>query len=216
MKTNKVIVLDSDDTLYSELDFLKSGYKYIANKLQPNNSVMLFDKMLKLYQSGENAFDYITGLYQDITTDELLNWYRNHHPTISLYDNVYETLISIRENYKLALITDGRSTTQRNKLVALGLDNIIECVIISEEVGSEKPSEKNFRLVEEYFQCEEYIYIGDNTKKDFITPNRLGWVTVCLLDRGFNIHKQNFVLPQDYQPRYIVKDWLSIKELLEI
>lgn len=158
MKTNKVIVLDLDDTLYSELDFLKSGYKYIANKLQPNNSVMLFDKMLKLYQSGENAFDYITGLYQDITTDELLNWYRNHHPTISLYDNVYETLISIRENYKLALITDGRSTTQRNKLVALGLDNIIECVIISEEVGSEKPSEKNFRLVEEYFQCEEYIY----------------------------------------------------------
>ena len=33
--------------------------------------------------------------------------------------------------------------------------------------------------------------MGDNLKKDFLTPNRLGWQTVCLRDDGRNIHKQD-------------------------
>ena len=35
-----------------------------------------------------------------------------------------------------------------------------------------------------------YVYIGDNPRKDFIAPNRLGWLTLGLVDCGANIHPQ--------------------------
>ncbi|MGX2966545.1 HAD family hydrolase [Ursidibacter sp. B-7004-1] len=213
---NKAVVLDLDDTLYSELDFLKSGYKHIAKKLESDNYSMLFNTMMRLYFSGENVFSYIIRLYQNVTLAQLLDWYRYHQPSILLYSDVYETLALAHNKYKLAVVTDGRSVTQRNKLAVLGLNSIIDDILISEEIGSEKPSMKNFKLVEERFQCDEYVYIGDNTKKDFVTPNELGWETVCLLDKGFNIHKQDFSLPRPFLPHYVVEDWLSIKQILKI
>lgn len=213
---DKALVLDLDDTLYSELDFLKSGYKYIARKLSSADYEMLYDKLIRLYLSGENVFNHIVDLYPKVKIGDLLDWYRYHEPSIFLYNYVYETLFLASKKYKLAVITDGRSITQRNKLTALGLDNILDDVIISEEIGSEKPSLNNFKLVDDHLGCIEYIYIGDNVKKDFITPNKLGWTTICLLDRGFNIHKQDFSLPMSYQPHYVVKDWLSVRKLLKI
>ena len=39
---NKVLVLDLDDTLYSELNYLKSAYHSIASELSDNNN-QLYD-----------------------------------------------------------------------------------------------------------------------------------------------------------------------------
>lgn len=43
-----------------------------------------------------------------------------------------------------------------------------------------------------YPECRDFTYVGDNPRKDFIAPNALGWLTVCLKDDGRNIHKQDF------------------------
>jgi putative hydrolase of the HAD superfamily len=58
-----------------------------------------------------------------------------------------------------------------------------------------------------------YIYIADNPKKDFITPNKLGWTSICLLDKGQNIHKQFFTNSIDYDPQYIINSFNEIKLL---
>jgi putative hydrolase of the HAD superfamily len=34
--------------------------------------------------------------------------------------------------------------------------------------------------------------VADNVSKDFIAPNIMGWQTICLIDNGKNIHKQQF------------------------
>jgi len=57
---------------------------------------------------------------------------------------------------------------------------------------------------------ENYIYIADNPNKDFITPNKLGWTTICLLDRGQNIHKQNFNLNKDFLPQSSINSFDEI------
>jgi putative hydrolase of the HAD superfamily len=93
---------------------------------------------------------------------------------------------------RLGILTDGRSTTQRNKIKALGLDLWISEVVISEEFGSHKPDPRNYQYFEKVFPGGEYIYVGDNLCKDFVAPNSMGWKTVVLLDRGKNIHKQRF------------------------
>jgi putative hydrolase of the HAD superfamily len=119
-----------------------------------------------------------------------------------------EKLLS--QGTEMSLITDGRSITQRNKLRALGIETFFKNIVISEEVNSEKPSEYNFRMVMDNKIAENFIYIADNPKKDFITPNKLGWTSICLLDRGKNVHQQNFKLSIDFLPHYSVNSFEEI------
>jgi putative hydrolase of the HAD superfamily len=105
--------------------------------------------------------------------------------------------------YKLGLVTDGYSITQRNKLKALGIEELFDLVVISEEFGSAKPSVANFAVFHQ-FNTDVYYYIADNPAKDFVSPNALGWQTICLIDAGNNIHKQDFNKESLYLPRMTI------------
>lgn len=188
----KYFIFDLDDTLMYEIDFLKSAFKEIAKILEQENWSSLFDEMLNLYKSNVNVFELLEKKYHHYTKEDLLDIYRNHFPEINISNEVEEVLIFLKQKqYKIGLLTDGRSITQRNKIKALKLEKYLDKIIISEEFGSSKPNENNFKA----FISEgigEYFYIGDNVDKDFIVPNQLGWKSVCLLDKGCNIHLQNF------------------------
>lgn len=201
---NTVIVFDLDDTLYNELDYLKSAYWSIALFLEPKDWKPLYSKMFSLYRCKVNVFEFLANVYgTDIGT--LIDMYRNHQPNIQLFDGVLDILKAIKsKNGKIGLITDGRSRTQRAKLESLGILNYIDIVIISEEIGSEKPSLANFKAVENHLPGKTYYYIADNLKKDFIAPNALGWKSVALIDNGKNIHIESDkhldppTLPQEF------------------
>lgn len=206
----KTIVFDLDDTLIHEMEYLESAFLEIAITVDINNE-KLFDEMMYSYQNKENAFDKIVKLYPNITIENLKNLYRNHFPNFDSNSKNRELLLEIREKgYKLGLITDGYSITQRNKIKALNIDNLFDLIIISEEFGTEKPHEKNYSAFHQ-FQTDEYFYIGDNTKKDFVTPNKLGWTTICLLNNGLNIHSQNFDLDFVYLPKILINNLLDLK-----
>lgn len=213
MKSKKVIVFDLDDTLVYEIDFLKSAYREISEFIDLYNSDLLYHKMIIWFGEGKNVFDELLLEYPLLLKDQLLTIYRNHFPSIELNDGVVEVLNYFKEKtFFLGLISDGRSNTQRNKLKATGIINFFDKIIISEEFGSEKPSLSNYEVFFE-FEADEYFYIADNPKKDFISPNKLGWKTVCIKDRGFNIHQQNFDLPSEYLPAKIIG---NLKELIKI
>lgn len=199
-----VICFDLDDTLYKEIDYLKSAYKEIAESVGHPEAA---DQMLDWYQAGKNAFKKLIETY-NLTVDiaDLLKIYREHYPDIHLDEGVKEYLDSLKEyGAKLGLISDGRSLTQRNKIKALGLEGFFDIEIISEEFGSEKPCLKNFQTVMEMFpERKVFVYVGDNTAKDFIAPNKLGWRTVCLAQDGRNIHKQDMSLSKEYMPQRVI------------
>lgn len=186
-----VICFDLDDTLYNEIDFLRSGYKFIAGQLE-HEWQSLFDHMINLYSSGKNAFEYVSKVY-DLSISEQLEIYRSHQPDISPFPGVKKIFKDI-DSYsgKIAVLTDGRSITQRHKIQALGLNSWIDEIIISEESGYEKPDPYNFNMVTDRFPDHKYSYIGDNPSKDFVVPNKLGWETICVRDNGKNIHDQSF------------------------
>ena len=211
---NNVLVLDLDDTLYSELNYLKSAYYSIASELSADNK-NLYKLMISKYIDSEDVFSFLVNEY-NIEMEYLLDLYRYHIPNIQLYPNVDKVLNYFSENGEIAIVTDGRSKTQRNKISALGLTHILTSIVISEELQTEKPCRKNFEKVILETAGNEYIYIGDNLKKDFITPKEMGWTTICLKDQGNNIHKQNFDLPYEYQPDYCFESWLEIQYFLNI
>ncbi len=207
LPANKVFVFDLDDTLYSERDFEKSGIKFVYDYLKIDtielNSILI---------SRTNWIEQIVSQpSNNFTTESILELYRNHTPKIELYTDAkifLQKLTSLK--IEMSLITDGRSVTQRTKLKALGIENIFNKIIISDEVKSEKPSELNYKMVMSNVSSKEYVYIADNTKKDFITPNKLGWTTICLLDKGQNVHKQNFELSKEYLPKFRINSFEEI------
>ncbi|MFT3748973.1 MAG: HAD family hydrolase [Agriterribacter sp.] len=191
-------IFDLDDTLYSEIDFLISGYKHIIKNTSGLKSTTgLFDDMLKRYHQGQDVFEWLVNILseknQRAVKEDFIKQYREHLPDIHLKKDA-ERFLSRIKNKKIpaGLITDGRSITQRNKLKALGLTGFFRDVIISEEFGSEKPDARNFMFFAEKYPDYNFRFIGDNTQKDFVVPKQLGWEIFCIKDSGLNIHPQNF------------------------
>lgn len=213
MKT-KYIIFDLDDTLMYEIDYLKSAYKEIAGTLDREKKTELFHLMYCRYKNSENVFDFLVEKYSNISVDYLLDSYRSHIPKININEGVMEIFkLCKSRGYKLGLISDGRSITQRNKLRALEIEDYFDKIIISEELGSSKPHIDNFTIFLEK-ETQEYFYIGDNTSKDFITPNELGWTTICLLNNGKNIHPQNFNQKKEYLPKLKINTILELKKYI--
>lgn len=150
-----VVAFDLDDTLYKEIDFLKSGYYQIALALCGNagDASALAKSMYGWYKAKCNVFEEAikaTGSKYKISS--LLTLYREHIPNIVLASDCKECLQTlISYGASLALITDGRTLTQRNKIQALGLDKIMPAhnIIISEDFGSEKPCAANYEIIEQ-------------------------------------------------------------------
>lgn len=185
-----VIVFDLDDTLYSEKMYVRSGYKAIAYLLQnvPNAEERLWD----FFQQKKTAINELL-LEEKIYSRELekkcVEAYRNNTPTLCLYPQVYETLSVIRGKKKLlGMITDGRPAGQRAKIKALGIEEMFDEIIITDELGGlemRKPSPVAFETmrnrlsqkVEHDIPFKDMCYVGDNIHKDFKAPTQLGMQT---------------------------------------
>jgi len=200
------VVFDLDDTLYNEEDFLLSAYRHIANLLEVELCKNIYFEMESWYKDGSSTFDKIIDKYSpNMSICEMVSEYRYHKPQLSIDEETKAFLNNLTDaNIPIGVITDGRSISQRNKLKALGLQNIFTYVVISEEIGTEKPALANFKIYEDLYPNKNFFYIGDNTSKDFVTPNQLGWSTICLIDNGRNIHKQNFQLEKRYLPKICI------------
>lgn len=216
-----ILVFDLDDTLYKEIDFLKSAYLEIATYLSTKinePATQLYEVLFLYYTQGQNAFESLLKHYaiKDVSTTELVEMYRRHYPNIVL-PPAHRTLLSDIKTmiFKVGLITDGRSIQQRHKLEALGLLHYFDNIIISEEFGSEKPNLQNFLFFETTYgnDC-HYIYVGDNLLKDFIAPNALGWTTIGLQDNGQNIHKHSQTVTLNHLPHHKISDLTHLQPLL--
>jgi len=178
----KAVIFDLDDTLYSEKEYVKSGFKKVAETIGENVSEI--EKQLwQAFENNENAIDSVLKA-NDIYSDELKNKcvveYRYHVPDIHFYEDVVDTLIALKENgTKIGIITDGRPEGQRAKIKSLGLEKMVDEIIVTDELGGvrfRKPDDISFRIMQKRLNVKfsEMVYVGDNLNKDFIAPMQLG------------------------------------------
>ena len=207
-------VFDLDDTLYYEVDFLKSAYRYIASNVDTESFMQLSEEMYGIYRSGGNAFEYIINKFPEkhISKDYLLAMYRNHLPQIHLNNGVLEMLEKIKlKNGTVGIITNGRSITQRNKIKSLGLEPFTDIIIISEEIGFEKPNEMVYKDFLKKKSISQFYYFGDNLTNDFISPRILGWCCIGIINEN-NINKSDItVVSQECLPHLFIKEFSEIE-----
>ncbi len=209
----KTIVFDLDDTLVKEIDYLKSAFRFIARQLDTENPA-LFDEMFGWYKNKQDVFGNLESRYENAVKSDLKAIYRNHVPDFDPLSESRKLLVELKAaGHNLGLITDGFSITQRNKIKALDIEHLFDLIVISEEFGSEKPDARNFKIFSK-FDTQQYFYISDNVNKDFITPNQLGWTTVCLLDSGENIHTQDFNKELVYLPSEKIRSLSELKSII--
>ena len=228
-----VYILDLDDTLYKEIDFVHSAFCHIDRLLVADYGFPAGEArriMLEALMSDKNSFDALDTKLKEagINIPNAISWmvdeYRYHIPQIYLSDEAYGFISELDElDIEMYIITDGRSVTQRNKIRALGLDEFIppENVFISEEVGEEKINGTSFSKIMKRFEdvglLEEirFVFVGDNPSKDFIIGNTFNYPTVMLLDDGSNIHRQDMRVPRSFRPQFEVEKLTDVITLME-
>ena len=168
--------------------------------------------MLTKYNKGENVFQWMLDskfFSPDITLQKILDWYRFHKPKISLRLGALSLIENIKaQQGKIGLLTDGRSISQRNKIDSLGINGYIDRVVISEDIGTEKPNVLNFLAFKDLGK--DFIYLGDNLKKDFIAPNQLGWLTICINGENKKIYKNDGIYEGDQNPDFFINDFSDL------
>ncbi|MEO5356437.1 MAG: HAD hydrolase-like protein [Nitrospirae bacterium YQR-1] len=184
----KAALFDLDDTLYPEMEFVKSGFKvvseYMANVFSLDSGI-LFNRMMEILNSTGRGkvFDNIlgeTGQFSNENVLTLLYLYRDHSPDITLYDDVVPVITKLKDSgIKTAVITDGMASVQQNKIKALGLESLVDVVIYTDILGREywKPSHVPFQTAFNLLgQKAPYaaVYVGDNPAKDFTGAEALG------------------------------------------
>lgn len=178
----KVVVLDIDDTLYLERDYVRSGFAAVGQYVLQEHGLTGFGETCwNLFLEGVrgDTFNRATSMHGvDLPVSKLTMVYRCHEPQIELLPDALAFLESLRD-ISIAVITDGPAESQNAKIASLGLQEWSTNTIVTSEHGIDwaKPSPKAFNAVEDFY-CRtgsELCYIADNPTKDFITPQQLGW-----------------------------------------
>ena len=195
------VVFDLDDTLYDEIEYCKSGFSAVAEFLtelpEAPAAERIFNALWKQFTAGNRtktfnaALDELDISYDDKRIGELVNIYRSHIPAIKLPDDSLDVLHELSTKYTLALLTDGFLPGQKLKVQSLGIEKYFKCIVYTEQLGREfwKPSPAGFEKIIQTLNAKpgNMVYIADNEKKDFIAPNKLGFLTVQLI-RSARIH----------------------------
>ena len=199
------VVFDLDDTLYDEIEYCKSGFafvaEFLANLPEPRPSSMgegeapsaerISTVLWEQFTAGNRTKTFNTALeklsmdYDDKLIGELIEVYRNHNPKITLPQDSRDVLCELSTKYTLALLTDGFLPAQELKVRALGIEKYFKLIVYTEQLGREfwKPSPAGFEKIMQTLRAkpENMAYIADNEKKDFIAPNKLGFLTIQLI-----------------------------------
>lgn len=192
----KVVVFDLDDTLYNEIDYMISGFEKVVKYVNDNYKINInientIKKMKEDYFFGEKPINKLLSgynLYNEENMNKCLNVYREHIPKIVLDKDIKNMLYDIKiNNKKLGIITDGRPEGQRAKIKALNIEDLFDYIIITDEIGGvkyRKPNKISYDMMKEHFgvRYEEMCYVGDNIKKDFIYPEKVGMKSICFIN----------------------------------
>ncbi len=185
----KAVIFDLDDTLFPESEYVLSGLRAVGARIEDVFADRGFYEMAaRLFSQGHRGSiidEALTALGLCVRPDlveSLVAHYRNHVPEIRLYEDATRALAHFRRHVTTGIITDGYLVAQKRKIAALGLEQLVDHIVYSDEFGRDhwKPSSVPYLMMMKMIGCTgpDCSYVSDNPMKDFVTAKALGWTTV--------------------------------------
>ncbi len=196
-----VLVFDLDDTLYLEREYVESGLCAVGAWSRHQLGITgLGDRMVERFRAGDRGHLFDEALRaagvenpSDLIP-RMVQVYRQHRPCIHLAEDAQRCLAGHPSHTGLAIITDGYLDAQKRKIRALGLHAFgVQVAVCTDRWGREswKPARRAFDYVQAFFGLPPgaFVYVADNTDKDFHAPREIGWRTIQI-NRPGRLHQK--------------------------
>ena len=231
MKQYKTIFIDLDDTIYdfkgSSRESFKEAYDLLGYAAYFNS----FEHFLSLYEPynlelwhryGEGKitkdelnrkrYSYplkMVGIDNQELADTFCREVLSRIPTKNkVIPGAIELLEHLYKRYTLCILSNGFKELQAHKMRSAGLDKYFTHIVLSEDIGVNKPHpELSIHALQRAgATTEDSIMIGDMFETDIAGAAGVG------MDQIFYNHKKLDTLP--FEPTYNVHKLLQIKDIL--
>jgi len=145
------------------------------------------------------------------TAAEVLRLFATYHEPIVLFTGVRETVERLSRTHALGVITNAPAWwNQRAKLTHLGLTRFVTYIVISGEIGYEKPDPRIFQhaLALAGVRADEAVFVGDRLDVDIAGAKTAGMRAVW-----FN-HWGGTLDPDVAQPDAVITHFAELLEAL--
>lgn len=218
----KAIIFDFDGTLsnrqvnaYKIFDeYLKPYFKDLSDIEYESvlQDMMIFDcngSMKITYRLAAFISKYGDHLPKDFE-EKFTRWYIDYMWKYStLKEETIDMLNDLKKDYKLAILSNGDSKSQHDKIDYVNLPQYFDEVVVSEDYGVSKPNKKIFEITAEKLgvKCEECIFIGDTFSSDILGAIRANMVPVWI----FPIEER----PADRYKGYRIEKLTQLYDVIE-
>lgn len=203
------VIFDLDETLMDEGAYVLSGMWAVSDYISEKYKIEkedVFEKLKGFFENNgrEGIFDYILDDYsldKELEIPFMVGVYRNHLPSLSLYDGALDLLKYLRrKKIKIGILTDGLPLMQKNKITALGLRGYVDEITFSWEINCKKPSKEGVLYIINKLgsSIENSLMVGDNPVNDIEPAVSLGMKSIRVIKGRFSTVKNK----DDFHPDF--------------
>lgn len=134
--------------------------------------------------------------------------------TADIVEGAFEILDRIRKTgRKLALIANDNSVNARNIIKTTGLEDYFDVIVISEELGVEKPNQEIFvaALTKLGVKPENAVMVGNRIDSDIIGANGAGMKSVLF---KWNARYNELITSEEEKPDFTIGSLSELPGLL--
>jgi len=203
MKKYEWLLFDVDNTL---LDFTKASKESLYKTFE-DHDMTLTEEIYKIYKT-ENAKVWISFENKEIDTAQLKKirfagffdvmgiqdldpfdfntaYVENLVAVSEVYEGANELIKKLSSQYKVSIITNGLKEAQRPRLERVGMINMYDSIVVSDEIGVAKPDVKFFEhtytTIPNPPEKSKILVIGDNLMSDILGGQNFG-VDTCWIN----------------------------------
>lgn len=200
---------------FKEYDLPWPGDEFLEDYKKINKEFWekLERKELEKIQVLEGRFYKAFDLYKlDTSSIPAFNKsYQKHLGSVAAFSPYgLETVMDLKNSYKQFAATNGTITAQEGKLKKSGLDQILDGIFISDQIGYEKPDPRFFQSILDFVgdsKAEEYVIIGDSLTSDMKLGKNCGLKTIFYNPKSLETDKDLV----DFE----IKDLRQVKDLIQ-
>ena len=189
------MIFDLDDTLYSKSEvFFKTFSQFATPSIDAESLYLTYQKRsneaFEKFSAGEislsqSHLERVSNTFKDVGIElssekiqAFIKAYQDTLNAITLSEEWIEVFQQCnKESYQIAILTNGPTNHQKNKLYQLNLSKWIpeDFWFISESIQAKKPSIQAFHHVESKISADEYFMVGDDIQTDITGAIQANW-----------------------------------------